>query len=160
MLLNAEWSERFIQACAKVRSARRRSLPAGQLVYSTIPDGRCWVVVAGYIELLDPRVEGNRFIRLILGRGGLFSDRPFGAGAFRGFISPQLEQAVTHGPTEVIEMGSVKANDPSDTLPLIERLRNGDRQALTDLFQRHWDRLRRMVELRMDARLQGRVDAS
>ena len=52
------------------------------------------------------------------------------------------------------------ANDPSDTGQLVDRLRAGDRQALTDLFQRHRDRLRRMVELRMDARLQGRVDAS
>ncbi len=51
-------------------------------------------------------------------------------------------------------------NDPSDTLHLVERLRGGDRQALTDRFQRYRDRLRRMVELRMDARLQGRVDAS
>src|SRR6516225_9724618 len=52
------------------------------------------------------------------------------------------------------------ANDPSDTGHLVDRLRGGDRQALTDLFQRHRDRLRRMVELRMDGRLQGRVDAS
>src|SRR5271156_4604849 len=52
------------------------------------------------------------------------------------------------------------ANDLSDTGHLADRLRAGDRQALTDLFQRHRDRLRRMVELRMDARLQGRVDAS
>ena len=52
------------------------------------------------------------------------------------------------------------ANDLSNTDHLVERLRAGDRQALTDLFQRHRDRLRRMVELRMDARLQGRVDAS
>src|SRR5262249_40445197 len=57
-------------------------------------------------------------------------------------------------------MGPGMAKDPSDTLHLVERLRQGDRQALTDLFQRHRDRLRRMVELRMDARLQGRVDAS
>ena len=62
------------------------------------------MVKAGYVKLLDPRVEGNRFIRLILGRGGLFGDRPFGAGAFRGFISPQHEQAVAHGPAEIIEM--------------------------------------------------------
>jgi RNA polymerase sigma-70 factor, ECF subfamily len=52
------------------------------------------------------------------------------------------------------------ANDPTDTLHLVERLREGDRLALTDLFQRHRKRLRHMVELRMDARLQGRVDAS
>ena len=62
------------------------------------------MVKARYVKLLDPRVEGNRFIRLILGRGGLFGDRPFGAGAFRGSISPQHEQAVAHGPDEIIEM--------------------------------------------------------
>ena len=49
---------------------------------------------------------------------------------------------------------------PSETVRLLERLRAGDRRALADLFQRHRDRLRRMVELRIDARLQGRVDAS
>src|SRR5271166_3139395 len=49
---------------------------------------------------------------------------------------------------------------PSETVRLLERLRAGDRRALADLFQRHRDRLRRMVELRIDARLQGRIDAS
>lgn len=49
---------------------------------------------------------------------------------------------------------------PSETVHLVERLRAGDGGALADLFQRHRDRLRRMVELRMDARLQGRIDAS
>jgi RNA polymerase sigma-70 factor (ECF subfamily) len=49
---------------------------------------------------------------------------------------------------------------PSGTVYLIERLRAGDRSALGELFQRHRERLRRMVELRLDARLQGRVDAS
>ncbi len=49
---------------------------------------------------------------------------------------------------------------PSDTVDLIERLRAGDRHALADLFQRHRERLRRMVELRLDARLHGRIDAS
>jgi RNA polymerase sigma-70 factor, ECF subfamily len=52
-------------------------------------------------------------------------------------------------------------NDPpSETIVLFERLRAGDRGALVELFQRHRDRLRRMVELRMDVRLQGRIDAS
>jgi RNA polymerase sigma-70 factor, ECF subfamily len=52
-------------------------------------------------------------------------------------------------------------NDPpSETVHALERFRAGDRRALADLFQRHRDRLRRMVELRRDARLQGRIDAS
>jgi RNA polymerase sigma-70 factor (ECF subfamily) len=51
-------------------------------------------------------------------------------------------------------------HDLTDTVELVERLRRGDRQALTDLFQHHRDRLRRMIELRMDARLRGRADAS
>ena len=51
-------------------------------------------------------------------------------------------------------------SESTDTGQLIERLRAGDRQALTDLFQRYRDRLHRMVELRMDPRIQGRLDAS
>ena len=57
-------------------------------------------------------------------------------------------------------MGNVTKDPPSETVHLVERLRAGDRRALAELFERHRDRLRRMVELRMDARLQGRVDAS
>ncbi len=104
MLLKTEWVERFIGACAKVRLARRRALTGGHLIYSTIPEGRCWVVTTGYVKLIEPRADGNRFVRLILGRGGLFGDRPFGAGAFRGFASPQHEQAVAHGPAVVLEL--------------------------------------------------------
>jgi RNA polymerase sigma-70 factor (ECF subfamily) len=52
-------------------------------------------------------------------------------------------------------------SDPSsESVRLLERLQTGDRRALADLFQRHRDRLRTMVELRMDARLHGRIDAS
>jgi RNA polymerase sigma-70 factor (ECF subfamily) len=43
---------------------------------------------------------------------------------------------------------------------LVARLRAGDRAALGELFARHRDRLRRMVELRLDHRLAGRVSAS
>jgi CRP-like cAMP-binding protein len=104
MILKKQWAERFIQACAKVKSTRRRSLAAGESIYSTTPGGRCWVVAAGYVKLLDPRPDGDRFIRLILGRGGLFGDRPFGATAFHGFASPQHEQAIAHGPAEVLQI--------------------------------------------------------
>jgi RNA polymerase sigma-70 factor (ECF subfamily) len=57
-------------------------------------------------------------------------------------------------------MGKIMNDPPSETVHLLERLKTGDRRALADLFQRHRDRLRRMVELRMDARLHGRIDAS
>src|SRR5579884_661035 len=41
---------------------------------------------------------------------------------------------------------------------LLDAARGGDESALAVLFERHRDRLERMVRLRMDARLQGRVD--
>src|SRR5262249_9034022 len=49
---------------------------------------------------------------------------------------------------------------PNAVTELIDRLRAGDRQALGALFQGYRQRLRRMVELRMDARLRTRLDAS
>src|SRR3954453_6507664 len=41
---------------------------------------------------------------------------------------------------------------------LLEAARGGDEGALALLVERHRDRLERMVRLRMDRRLQGRVD--
>src|SRR4051812_39282422 len=41
---------------------------------------------------------------------------------------------------------------------LLDAARNGDEGALAALVERHRDRLERMVRLRMDRRLQGRVD--
>ncbi len=48
----------------------------------------------------------------------------------------------------------------SESIRLLERLQTGDRRALAELFQRHRGRLRTMVELRMDPRLHGKIDAS
>jgi RNA polymerase sigma-70 factor (ECF subfamily) len=48
----------------------------------------------------------------------------------------------------------------SATNHLLEQASRGDPGALGSLLERHGDRLRRMVALRMDRRLQGRIDAS
>jgi RNA polymerase sigma-70 factor (ECF subfamily) len=53
-----------------------------------------------------------------------------------------------------MEHKSGEAVDP------LEQLRGGGRHALAALFDRYGDRLRRMVELRIDARVRARLDAS
>src|SRR5262249_15397089 len=57
-------------------------------------------------------------------------------------------------------MGSGAGNNSEEVVQLIERARAGDQAALNEIFARHRDRLRRMVELRLDTRLHARVDAS
>jgi RNA polymerase sigma-70 factor (ECF subfamily) len=57
-------------------------------------------------------------------------------------------------------MGNLMASESGDTLNLLKRARGGDRAALDELFVRHRDRLQRMVEMRLDWRLQTRIDAS
>ena len=51
-------------------------------------------------------------------------------------------------------------SDSADTQHLVAQAARGDVQALTELMERYRARLKRMVGLRMDRRLQGRVDAS
>jgi RNA polymerase sigma-70 factor (ECF subfamily) len=51
-------------------------------------------------------------------------------------------------------------NQSTDAADLLARARAGDQAAVNDLFTRHRGRLRRMVEIRLDRRLQGRIDAS
>jgi RNA polymerase sigma-70 factor (ECF subfamily) len=47
-----------------------------------------------------------------------------------------------------------------ETVQILERARRGDATAMNEIFAQHRSRLRRMVELRLDRRLQARVDAS
>jgi RNA polymerase sigma-70 factor (ECF subfamily) len=50
------------------------------------------------------------------------------------------------------------SDDPRTDEELLDTARNGDEDALAVLIERHRDRLERMVRLRMDQRLRGRVD--
>jgi RNA polymerase sigma-70 factor (ECF subfamily) len=47
-----------------------------------------------------------------------------------------------------------------ETISLVERALAGDSRAWEQLMSEHRARLRRMIALRMDRRLQGRVDPS
>jgi RNA polymerase sigma-70 factor (ECF subfamily) len=57
-------------------------------------------------------------------------------------------------------MGMLMTDNSAETIRLLDRARAGDRGALNELLSRHRPRLRRMVDLRLDRRLQARIDAS
>jgi RNA polymerase sigma-70 factor (ECF subfamily) len=57
-------------------------------------------------------------------------------------------------------MGQTMTGDVSESDELLRRARAGDQQALAALFAHYRDRLRRMVRLRLDRRLYGRLDPS
>ncbi len=50
--------------------------------------------------------------------------------------------------------------DADDDADLLSRAGRGDGEAINELFGMHRERLRRMVSMRMDARLHDRIDAS
>lgn len=52
------------------------------------------------------------------------------------------------------------AEGESGIADLLERVRAGDQPALAELYAQHRDKLRRMVQLRLDHRLAGRVSPS
>ena len=57
-------------------------------------------------------------------------------------------------------MESSVTGNSGETDQLLRRLSQGDRQEWGALLERHRQRLRRMIALRLDQRLQGRIDAS
>jgi RNA polymerase sigma-70 factor (ECF subfamily) len=57
-------------------------------------------------------------------------------------------------------MGFLMASDRGDSDALLRRLQAGDDRAPGELFLHYRSRLRQMVRLRLDRRLQGRVDPS
>jgi RNA polymerase sigma-70 factor (ECF subfamily) len=50
--------------------------------------------------------------------------------------------------------------EPQETQELLDQVRHGEAQAVDRLLVRHRDPLRRMIDLRLDPALAGRVDAS
>ena len=63
-------------------------------------------------------------------------------------------------PSGYLLMGPVMTSDSSETEDLLRRAASGERKALALLFEYYRDRLRQMVRLRLDRRLQGRLDPS
>ena len=57
-------------------------------------------------------------------------------------------------------MNQATDGNPENSVPWTEQLRRGGQAALAEAFMDHRDRLRRMVHLRMDRRVAGRVDPS
>jgi RNA polymerase sigma-70 factor (ECF subfamily) len=57
-------------------------------------------------------------------------------------------------------MGPTMTDDASETADLLARAKSGDAEALAALFNLYRDRLERLVHLRLDRRLSGRVDPS
>jgi RNA polymerase sigma-70 factor (ECF subfamily) len=57
-------------------------------------------------------------------------------------------------------MGTAMMKDSDDTIPLLRQGTAGDQHALGALWDRYRERLKRMVRLRLDRRLQGRLDPS
>src|SRR4051794_11987621 len=57
-------------------------------------------------------------------------------------------------------MGLSKTDDTPETNDLLRRVAQGDTRGWAELMGRHGERLRRMVSLRLDRQLQGRIDPS
>ena len=57
-------------------------------------------------------------------------------------------------------MDTATMDDSDDTIPLLRQAAAGDQHALGALWDRYRERLKRMVRLRLDRRLQGRLDPS
>jgi RNA polymerase sigma-70 factor, ECF subfamily len=57
-------------------------------------------------------------------------------------------------------MDTATMNDSDDTIALLRQGAAGDQHALGELWDRYRERLKRMVRLRLDRRLQGRLDPS
>src|SRR5262245_13558984 len=57
-------------------------------------------------------------------------------------------------------MGPVMIGNASEHSDLLQRVERGDAQALACLFAHYRERLKRMIRLRLDRRLSGRVDPS
>lgn len=67
---------------------------------------------------------------------------------------------MSRSPRPCPSLGTRIMSNDADSELLLDAARAGDRSAVETLFERYRDRLRRMVELRLNRKLWGRVDPS
>jgi hypothetical protein len=90
------------------------------------------------------------------------ADRQLGAGAFADF----MRLAVYNRRSRAVLFLERRDNpqkfmsQPSTEEVLLERIRAGDRAALAEVYSRYRPQLKRMVQLRLDRRLQARLEPS
>lgn len=76
------------------------------------------------------------------------------------FEAQALAPTTASGPNPRRKTDPTVAHEADDSQALVDSLRRGDRQSLAALMCHHRDRLRRMVDFRLDIRLRGRVSPS
>src|SRR4051812_37208334 len=92
-------------------------------------------------------------------------NRPRPSSSVRRGVAPscRLPRAPTIGApasTRRTRTEIAMTDEGEDIVGMLESLRRGDPQALAPVFSHYRDRLRRMVEFRLDDRLRGRVSTS
>ena len=94
---------RFLVALSRVPDASRQSLNHRRTIYASFSPGKTYVIQKGYVRLLAIGEGGEQFIRMLLGKGGIFGDLPFTSPIVTLPIGMKEESAVTSGPTSILE---------------------------------------------------------
>lgn len=75
-------------------------------------------------------------------------------GILKFFCAPYRESALN------ISMEPKMTHNAENEIRLVEQARQGDQRALAIIFSKHEGRLRRMIQLRLNRKLWGRIDAA
>lgn len=89
----------FITACQVVKSASKKDIKFGKLVYLQRTTGTTWIVERGYVRLGFIDSTGRSLTRQLLGRGAIFGDLPFS-----NVDSVENEQAFSSGACRLLKV--------------------------------------------------------
>lgn len=89
-----------------------------------------------------------------------FTAHRVGKGRTQLFRGESRETPRAAQPVSLKAESDVMRNENTEAAELLKRAKEGDALAKSDLVGRYRDRIKRMVAIRMDRRLQSRVDAS
>jgi CRP-like cAMP-binding protein len=117
MQILPDLSTPFVTACGKVTSAAARDVKSKTPIYLRRTPGRTFVVKRGYVRLVYSEPDGRFLTRMLLGKGAMFGDLPFGP----GFFLPN-EQAIASGMSCVIEVSRQELEKQAVASPAFESL--------------------------------------
>jgi CRP/FNR family cyclic AMP-dependent transcriptional regulator len=138
-------SIKLLAAIGKVRPFRRHRVKSGAVVYEACPTRKTYIVETGYVRLVFPEVTGRYRTKMLLGKGALLGELPFGLTTIQ-----TEESAIANGTASILELDRTAVETAAHH-------DNGLRQAMLEAYASQLQLLDRRLQWQFISPLHRRI---
>ena len=140
-------STKLLAAIGKVQLFRQHRVKNGAVVYESCPPRKTYIIKTGYVRLVFPEASGRYRTKMLLGKGALWGELPFGLATIQN-----EESAIASGTVDILELDRT-------TVESAARHDDGLRQTMLEAYASQLQLLDRRLQWQFISPLHRRIAA-